>query len=260
MTNTNISSSTQTGESRDDTLNAWDISYEHRFDNGLRQHLRLARSFRFPVLDEIWNYFDGTISLLDPQTGEHIEAGTSYTTASGTDFRLNLFHMRLTDEISYNGFTNVNLDPTRHDGADVSMRIDITNDWELKFNYSYREATFRSGTNKGNTIPEVPEQKFTLTNRYKLAENKTITLDASYTGKRYFGDDFGNIGKKMPAYALFNLKYNEKIENWDISLLINNLTDEHTADAGYYASWSPNPYMYYPLPDRAYYLTVNRSF
>lgn len=252
--NGNISG--KSNDSSDDILNAADITLTHAHHYGGNNYIRLAHSFRSPVLDEMWDYFSGTINLLDPQSANHIEVGTRQKFANGTSLSANLFRMNITDEIAYDGLTNVNLDKTRHDGLNVNISQSLTKNLYASLGLAIRKTSFTEGSNKGNTIPLVPDNKITLTGQYQLDQTSQFSLNASHTGERYFGDDNANTGKKMPAYTLINLGYSKAFDNWKMRLLINNLANVNTANSGYYAGWLTPPYTYYPLPERALYLTI----
>lgn len=242
-------------DSSDDKLNAADISLTHKHRYGGQNYVRLARSFRSPVLDEMWDYFSGTINLLEAQTANHIEIGTRQTFANGLSLMANLFRMNITDEIAFNGTTNVNLDKTRHEGLNININHALNKTITVSAGLAARKATFRQGANKGNTIPQVPERKMTLSGNYQIDKSSQLGLNAIHTGERYFGDDYDNSGKKMPAYTQLNLSYSRAFEKWKLRMLIQNLNNVSTADSGYYAWWLTPPYTYYPLPDRALYLT-----
>jgi iron complex outermembrane receptor protein len=259
--NTNLSSSTTTSDSRTDALTAWEAGLSYQHNTRDRSYFRLAQSFRFPVLDEMWNYYSGTIDLLKPQHGDHIEAGTRISLSGKTRIEANLFYILLTDEIGYIDATasNVNLDPTRHQGVNLGLETEVTQHWKSRLGYSYRDAVFRSGVYAGNEIPEVPMHSATWNNQFSISKAGSISLNAIYTGERYFGDDLDNVGKKMPDYLRWDLAWVYQKQGWDTSVSVINLTDIKTADRGYYASWSPNPYMYYPLPGRGVLVSLRKT-
>jgi len=254
--NSNISGQIEGNQT--DNLNAADITLRRKHRYGGDNYIRLARSFRSPVLDEMYNYFDGTISLLDPQSANHIEVGTRQTFASGMKLQANLFRMDVKDEIAFDAvtFSNINLDKTRHEGLNVNLDYTFKSKLAINASYAYREASFRAGANKGKTVPLVPRNKITLSGNYPLNKNNDLSITALHTGERYFGDDNANVGKKMDAYTQINASYSRQFNQWRARLLINNLTDVKTADAGYYVGWATPPYTYYSLPERAVYFTL----
>jgi iron complex outermembrane receptor protein len=259
--NTNLSSSTTTSDSRTDALTSWEAALSYQHSKRDRSYLRFAQSFRFPVLDEMWNYYVGSIDLLKPQQGDHIEAGTRFALSGKTVIEANLFHILLTDEIGYVDATasNVNLDPTRHQGINLGLEAEVNQRWKSRLGYSYRDAVFRSGIYAGNEIPEVPTHSATWNNQFSMSDAGSISLNAIYTGERYFGDDLDNVGKKMPDYLRWDLAWVYRKQGWDTSISVINLTDIKTADRGYYAWWSPNPYMYYPLPGRGVLVSLRKE-
>ena len=260
MTNLDLLTGTASGDERDDWLTAWDatLSWQTR---GVRIYARTAQSFRFPVLDEMWSYYSGTITPLRPQRGHHIELG-AHQQHGGFSLDASAFHVKLTDEIGYNSATgsNENLDPTQHDGVNLGMGIALDERASARVGYTWRDTRFRAGAYDGNTIPEIPRHSLTVTTQWRVTEHQLLGLDGVYTGERYFGSDYANIGKQMSSHTIWNLHYTYAPPSWKLRVAFSNLTDETTADIGYYASWSPNPYFYYPLPDRMLTVTVEKNF
>lgn len=260
MTNIDLTTATATNDKRDDWLTAWDATLSWR-NSSARVYTRLAESFRFPVLDEMWSYYYGTITPLRPQRGHHVEVGASETFGAYR-FEANAFHILLKDEIAFDSasYSNVNLDPSRHDGFNLGARRDIGSRVNLRLGYSYRDATLRAGAYDGNTIPEIPRNTVTLNMLARFFDYQALGLDGAYTGERYFGDDFANAGKQMSPHTTWNLHYTVTPPGWKLRAAVNNLTNVKTADLGYYGSWSPNPYFYYPLPERNLMFTAEKSF
>lgn len=247
---------------RSDGINLWDASLSHRQHDGATHYVRIAKSFRSPLLDEMWNYNTGTLSLIKPQTGRHFEIGSRMRYANGLRTSISLFRMQLEDEIAYDlaGFANVNLEKTRHDGLDWQMRLPVGKQFSLQAAYAWRHATYRDGPNDGKAVPLVPRSRFTLGQQYAFSADSHLGVDVIYTGSRYFGNDDANAGKKMAPYTRVDLNYRHDFGRWYARLLVHNLTDVKTADSGFYRSYQPNPYYDYPLPERALYLQLGASF
>lgn len=209
----------------------------------------------------MWSYYTGNISLLRPQQGDHLEIGTQLALSAKTRVEANLFHIQLTDEIGYVNatFSNVNFDPTRHGGLNFDIKTQLNKYWNSRLGYSYRDAVFLSGTYAGKNIPEIPTHSATWNNTFSMSNYGSISLNAIYKGERLFGDDLDNVGKNMSAYLRWDMAWIYRKKGWYTSISVANLTDIKTADRGYYASWSPNPYMYYPLPGRAALLKIRKD-
>ncbi len=258
----------ETNDDRRDHLNAADITLSHKHRYGGRNYVRLARSFRSPVLDEMWSYFTGNISLLNPQTANHLEIGTRQRFRHGIDLSANLFVMLLEDEIAFDQsiYSNVNLDKTRRDGVNLSLHAPLGKQASLQAGYAWRKAVYRAGPNDGKDIPLVPRNKFTLGGQYAVTGDTHLGINAIYTGSRYFGNDYANAGKKLDDYTRVDLNLRHNFGAWHVRLLAQNLTNTKAADAGFYdfgsysAGYTPSPYSYYPLPERAFYVQLGAAF
>jgi iron complex outermembrane receptor protein len=239
---------------RDDSITSWDITLSHKHSYGGRNYARIAKSFRMPVFDEMWSYFTGSFNLIKPQTGRHYEIGTRQTFASGLQLDANLFRINLKNEIAYDNasFSNINLDETRHDGLNVNVRTAVSKQTSVQAGYAYRKATVQSGLYSGNDIPLVARTKLKLSGQHQLDKNRTLGLDAVYTGKRRLANDDNNIGKKLPAYTRIDVNYTQQFDGWKGRIKLQNATNVKVADFGLYR---PATNYYYPLPERAIYFT-----
>ena len=251
----------QVNDNSSDKLNAADITLSHKHNYGGRNYVRLARSFRSPVLDEMWSYLDGSITLLDQQTADHLEIGTRQTFGNCMKFSANLFRMNITDEIADNGSANVNLDKTRHDGLNLNIGGAVNTQLSLNAGYAYRKASFRAGPNDGNIVPQVSKHKLTLSGNYQLDAKRQLGINAMRKGKSYFGNDFGNDGKQLSGYTQVDMSFTQQFNDWKARVLVQNLTNVSAADTAYYtyAFWLTPPedqYSFYPLPERAVYITL----
>jgi len=266
MTNKDILANSENSDQSKDGLTAWDIAISHKLPSGMRNYVRLASSFRFPVLDEVWNYSFGTISLLEPQTSQHIELGSDFPINSTVTLKANIFLMKVKNEIGYDDSqgANVNFDSTQHDGIDLNVRWHSIPSYTLTTVYGYRDATFTFGANDGKQIPSIPRHKLALNNQFDVKSIGIFNLNAIYTGKRYFGNDYDNVGKQMPAYTKVDLSYLRDFGGWNGKVSIFNVTNEKTANQGfYYPPYNDpggNPYSYYPLPERSIVVSLEGYF
>jgi len=254
--------SSTSSDKRDDILNSWNLSLNHQFTPDSSAYVRLARGMRFPMLDEIWSFFFGSISLLNPQESKHFEIGGHANFNKNHRLSVNVFGIKLEDEIAYNPitFANENLDPTRHEGIDIIYQSKLDPSWTLNAIFNYRRAVFSEGVFEGKRIPEIPSSRFTLTQQFNLGKQRHLGIDTVYTGKRHFGSDFNNDGKKMPQHALMHVNYRQENNGWLFSLKINNVTNQKTADFGTYNTFTASPYNYYAMPERSYLVTIGTKW
>lgn len=246
-------------QSNNISKNAREITVSYNATERVKLYLKNATGFRFPVLDEMWDYFYGTISLLNPQTSHHTELGAKAIITTDTTLQASLFHIKVENEIVFDAtkYNNVNLpDPTQHDGINLQLNHIVEGIWHIHANYNARRAVFSEGSNQDKFIPLVPQSKFSLSQQFELSSGNSVSLDTLYTGKRYFGDDFSNNGKTLPSYTMVNLGFKKAHHNWQAGVSIHNLTDKRVADIGYYREYFSVPYVYYPLPERSFYLEL----
>ncbi len=266
LSNKNLLTNIEGSDQSKDGLTAWDVSISHKHNSGMRNYIRVASSFRFPVLDEVWEYYSGTISLLEPQTSQHFEFGSDFPINNAITLKANIFRMKIKNEISYDAvqYANVNLESTQHDGINLNLRWQSTPSYTLTTVYGYRNAKFTSGANDGKQIPLIPSHKLSLNNQFDLKNIGIFNLNAIYTGQRYFGNDDANIGKQMSAYTKLDLDYLRDFGGWKGRVSVFNLTNEKTANQGYYLppynDPNGNPYYYYPLPERSIVVSVEGHF
>ena len=255
-------SATDIRDGRNDSLTSWDITLSHLHNYGARNYVRVAKSFRFAVLDEMFIYpapaFSPVLNLLEPQTGRHFEIGTRQTFANGLRLDANLFRINLKDEIAFDlgTFNNINLDKTRHEGLNINLRAPINKKLSVQAGYSLRKASFLTGINKNNDIPLVPRSKLTLSGQYRLDSKQQFGVNAVRTGERYFANDDANAGKKLAGSTRIDVNYSHQFSGWKGLVQIQNISDINTADFALYRSGS---YFYYPLPVRAVYITFEAN-
>jgi iron complex outermembrane receptor protein len=246
-----------TGNSRDDSITSWDIALSHKHTYGGNNYARIAKSFRTPVFDEMWNYTAASFTVIKPQTGRHYEIGTRQKITNGLQFDANIYRMNLENEIAFDLASgmfgeNVNLDDTRHDGLNINVRASVSKQTSLQAGYAYRKATLQSGVNDGNDIPLVPRTKLSLSGQHQLDKSRSLGLGVVYTGKRPLANDDTNIGKDLPSYTQIDLNYAQQFNDWKGSIKVQNASNVKVANFGLYRSYGN---FYYPLPERALYFT-----
>lgn len=240
---------------RDDSISSWDFTLSHKHNYGGRNYARIAKSFRTPVFDEMWNYFSGSFTAIKPQTGRHYEIGTRQTFDHGLQLDANLFRINLEDEIAYDNasFSNTNLDETRHDGLNINLRTAISRQTSLQAGYAYRKATVQSGLYSGNDIPLVARTKLTVSAQRQFNKDRMLGLDAVYTGKRRLANDDNNVGDMLPAYTRVDINYTQQFNGWKGRIKVQNATNIKVANFGLYRAATN---YYYPLPERSIYFIL----
>lgn len=244
----------------DQHLTAFDLGVSQPLWSSVEGYVRGGRSFRIPNADEVTSV---TKDGLRPQRSRDLELGFKGKFGGG-EWRANLFRHDLTDEIHYNPLVNntsgnsganMNLQPTRHQGLELSGDWAITPDVKLTGNALWQQAIFRSGvyggTNlAGKRIPVVPKRIFNLGVHWQINAETDVSLSGRYVSERIADDDQKNTAsRRLPSYRLLDLKLGQRYRDWSWQLAVNNLQNRKYVEYG-------GAYGIYPSPTRSVFLTL----
>ena len=258
---TDVSEAT-TSYSFNDSETAWHLGLSYILNPGSKVYARIYEAFRYPVVDEFTSLYTGAInSNLKQETSKGYEIGTRLSLGSKVLVNARIYTIDLEDEIAYSMVTwmNENLDKTRHKGAEIDFRYQVCPFAAIYGNAAYTNTEFRQGENKGKEIPLVPEWKYSLGIDTKY-ENIKGKIQYNYVGDRYFGSDYANTQKTMEAYNTVDVYLGYEIHNYEIFANATNIFNEKYSDYGYYNSWGPAYYNYYPMPEASYWVGIKVSF
>lgn len=226
-------------------------------------YISFARSFRYPVLDEIFNFFTNTIdTTLTPQTSDNYEFGIRHYFTESLFANVNFFRIDTENEIIYNpnSFSNENLDgKTRRDGFEFSV-TKIFDKVTLSGNYTFTDATIRNGQFADKAFPNVPRHKAALTGLFTLGKGFSLNVDGLYVGKRPFISDFSNDFEDQEDYLIVNAKLKYQWKKITAFLNINNITDKEYSE---YAGISTFPIIetgFFPSPKINFLAGVSADF
>jgi len=218
------------------------------------------------TVDELFefdpNTFARVFSPLDPQISNGFDLGTHYQVDRAA-VTINAYYMRLKDEIHFNPvtFENINLDPTRRYGLELSGAYDVTDRLKLQGNYTYMRAKFRDGDFSGKNVPLVPENTASLTGIWKQTPATDLVVSANFVDNKYFDNDQSNsFEKKIPSYTTVDAKISHRYRGFRLTAEVNNIFEEKFYDYGVSSTFSPGVYNAYPLPERTILFTVSKDF
>jgi iron complex outermembrane receptor protein len=243
-----FSPSTPESASMDEDLFTTGINY--RFGKQSNAFANFSRSFRYPVIDELFSFYTNTINTeLRPQTSDDFEVGVRHNFTNTFYGSVNLFRIDTVDEIFLNlsNYQNENLDgKTRRDGVEFSLtrvfdRIRVTG------NYTYQETEILDGQFTGKTIPGVPTHKAGLDTRIDLGWGFAWGLNGTYVGQRYFESDFTNSFDKQNDYTVFNTRLDYTCKKFSAFLTVNNIFNTEYSEYGVLGGY-PVQQAYYPSP------------
>jgi len=199
-------------------------------------YFSFSRSFRYPLLDELYSFFTNTVNTnLIPQTSDNYELGIRHYFTDEVYSHINFFRIDSDNEIFFNPitYTNENLDGmTQRDGVEVSFSVRASRWLALKGGYTYLNAAIKDGTFKGKDIPNVPKHKAVLEVISSLGKGFTFILNGAYIGERPFISDFSNDFSNQKSYLVLNSKIIYQWKSLKAFLDINNLTNRKYSEYG----------------------------
>lgn len=198
-------------------------------------YMNYAKSFRYPVLDEMFSFFTNSFDTnLDQQTTDDYEIGTRIQIGPSVNVGVNLFRLNTDNEIFFNpsSFANENFDnQTIRQGVELTVSKSFSKVL-LNGSYTFRDTEIDGGVFDGNEIPNVPRHQFTAGTEVKILENVQLNVTGSYVGERPFISDFANAVDYQDDYFIMNAKLAYTFKKLSTFIAVNNLFDEEYSEYG----------------------------
>ena len=234
------------------TANAFNGGINLKYWGKSYAYLNFSRSFRYPVLDELFNYYNQTITTsLKAQISDGYEIGTRFYLSDHIFIHADIFRSYTRNEIIFDPipYANVNLPGlSRRDGGEVSVYAKVIKDLTFRGSYTYIYARIRGGIYDGMQVPNVPKHRAGAEGQFSPFQGFTVILNGNYVGVRRFDGDLPNAFSKQTGYFVMNNKYTYKWKQITVSMNINNITNQKYSD---YSSIGFNPVSF--NPEKAYY-------
>ncbi len=254
---------------------AWELGARHRLDERWTLFARVARSFRFVNVDEIYEndaLFAAQFQILRPQHQRTRESGAEWR-ADRLALRGALFRTDVEDEIHLDPFStgvgNTNLPPSRREGLELDARWQASHALRLGLGYAYTNARFREGVLPGNAffgnnidvagrrVPLVPEHKLNLNAAWDMAPRTRLSGALIAVSSQFMDNDEPNtLGAKIPSFALLDLRLTRSFEWGRLSASVNNLLDKRYYTYAVRSAFTADRYSVYPLPGRTFGVTA----
>ena len=214
----------------------------------------VSRSFRYPVLDELFDFFTNTIladlvpqASLDIQGGVRIDTGVAQASIS-------VFQLATDDEIFFNpaggafGFgANENLDgKSRRTGLELAISA-LVGRVDLGGTVTVLDTSIEGGRYDGQEMPGVAARRASVQVRLPLSSRLSLGLDGSYTGERPFEGDFDDQFGPQEGYFLLDAKVTFRQGRGRVFVDLKNLLDEEYSEYGVIGGF-PAQRAYYPSP------------
>lgn len=235
------------------------VGVNYQFNPKSNVYASFSRSFRFPMLDELFNFYTNSIvSGLKPQTSNDFEIGMRHFFTDTLSSGINLFNITTEDEIFYNldSYANQNMDGDTHrEGIEVSLEEGVK--WgSIGFAYTYTRTEVDGGIFDNGDMPDVPEHQASVKTLVDLWKPFTVALNGTYMGKRPFISDFGNNFSEQDDYFVVNAKLKYRWKKVSAFLDINNLLNEDYSEYGVLGGF-PTEKAYYPSPRTNFMLGIS---
>jgi len=207
------------------TLSAWELGASKAIDSKNTIWAKFSTNYRLPNVDEFSTSYDtsGNYTNLNPQTSTDTDIGWKYKSAD-TRLEARAFQSEITNEISYDPYyqSNMNLDPTKRQGIEGSIRQSITNNLEVQGFATYRKSTFVSGSYAGNKLPMAAQNIYNLRTAWNFSPAQTVSFSVSYVGEQQIAGDYSN-GTTMPAYSVTDFFYRYQTKQWECQFAVRNI-------------------------------------
>jgi len=241
---------------------AWNVGLDYLFNKRSSAFFNIKRSFRFPVSDELIQFFPAfqVNPAMKPQTGYHYEAGIRHSFTDQIEANLTLFWIDLRDEIFYNPFTftNENYPKTRRQGLEIGGRIKPLPWLSVWGNYSYICPLLRGDSFSGNDIPGVPRHKGSIGTDIELGSGFLFNARANIVGPRRFIADWANKVERLDGYYTLDVKLSYVWRGLKVFVGVNNFFN------GKYAEFAvvdaAGGQFYYPSPERNFIGGISYTF
>jgi len=246
-------------------LRAFEIAARHKLNDTLAVYGKFGNSFRIPNVNDIYNLFTATVTILEPQTSHDREIGANLDLGRAS-YRLALYEMDTDNEIHLNPatFNNVNLPPTRRYGLELDGKWALSGSLSAFANYTYAVSRFRSGTFggvsvAGNEVPLVPRNSANLGAAWEFMPRTRFNAVVNYVGEQVFdGDETNTFGRKMPSYTLVDLKLTNVTGGWLFSAGVRNLFNQKYFSYGLFTGFPT--FIAYPAAERSLFISAQYAF
>lgn len=229
----------------DNRKTAWDLGASLALAEHVLMRLSMEHSVRFPLLDERFSTFTGTLNTaLKPQLGRHVGGSLRYTWDAAwveASFR----RADLSDEIYYDPatFTNANYaSGTRHDVWMLTGHWRASDLMQWSASYTYTAAEFRSGSYAGHWIPAVPQHRADLRWAADWTRALHTALNLRYIGDSYLISDQANTHAMLAGYAVADAVVNYRWQDMQMFARVNNLTNRRYSSYGVASAFGSDGY------------------
>jgi iron complex outermembrane receptor protein len=242
---------------------AYSASLSYLFAKKSSAFVSAKRSFRFPVSDELIQFFPTfqVNSSIKPQTGYHYEAGVRHAFTDDVQANMTFFWIDMKDEIFFNPvtFENTNYPDTRRQGMEAGLNVRPLPWLSTWGNYTYIIPVLRGGAFSGKDIPGVSRYKGSVGAQADVGKGFLFDARLTYVGSRYLISDFSNQVDRMDGYSTVDTKLTYSWKGvrafFGISNIFNKKYEEWAVTNG-----TGTTQVFYAAPERNFFGGLSYSF
>jgi len=243
------------------SVNAWDIQGSYPVLKNVDVFAKVGNSFRVANIDD--NNLIIANTPLAPQKSKDLEIGAKWINEMAV-VTARLFRHRLTNEIMFDAGlnANVNLDPTKRQGAEIEASSYIAPKLKVSGSYQHVSAKFTSGVNEGNEVVLVPENILTARLSWMPNDWTNANVGVQRVSSQRSGGDFDNAcTARISSFTTLDARYALRFGTWEFAVSGTNLTDENYFTQSYGGgAFVPCRDGIYPEAGRALKVSVRKSF
>ncbi|GHD54264.1 ferrisiderophore receptor [Marinobacter persicus] len=200
------------------------VGLMYKFDAGFTPFISYSESFN-PLTG-----VDNNGNPWEPLKGEQVELGVKYQpTDSNSLYTATVYDLReknrkAPDPADPNN--DIQNGETSAKGVELEAKVDVTGSWDLIANYAYTDTEVEKGTNEGARLAAIPEHTASLWSQHNFSSVGVPGLRAG-AGVRYIGASWDGADEiKTPSETLIDAMIAYGLDNWELALNVNNLTNE----------------------------------
>ncbi len=208
----------------------------YKLFNHSRIYATVSKGFQPPTLNASVNpkNIDNGVDL-NPETSVNYEAGFRTDPFNWLSLNASIYRMDFDNKVISESGINKNAGGSYHRGIEAELELGAWKGISFFANGTLQKATFTTGADSGNFLPNAPQQIAALGIRYKFPfENQSLIINVfnNYVGKQYSdsknteeGTVDGQNGA-VPAYNVMNATINYSRKHWGVYVNVNNVLDE----------------------------------
>ena len=247
---------------------AFSAGINYDLENRGNIYFNIIRSFRYPLLDEQFYYYNGSINTgMLPQRSDELQLGMHYELSKSMEGDISLYRTDTEHEIYlsplFPAFPNINLDgKVRRNRVELSLEKQFEK-FNWRGHYTWTEATLQSGTFANKEFPSVPKHKVGMTLGFTPTDELTMTMAGNFVGTQRFISDFSNEYGKQSSYFTLDAGLRYRWPKVTGFFDVTNLTGKEYSEYGV-VGFSPPSWAlqraYYPSPERRFMAGISAHF